>query len=203
MPKVTRAHFDARRRQILDAAFRCFAARGFHATTMQDVAEKAGLSAGALYRYFKGKEALAEALAAEGREQKRGALARLDEEKGAAGLARAVAEMLAFLETPGSRRAAGLDVRLWGEALGQRAIRAIVADGLEALKAPIADFVRRERRAGRIRRDVEPAAVGRVVLAVLAGLELQKAYHPDLDVRAAVDVVTTLLEGLSADGVRT
>jgi len=49
MPKVTVEHIEARRRQIIDSAFDCFAKKGFHQTTMQDVCNAAGLSAGAVY----------------------------------------------------------------------------------------------------------------------------------------------------------
>ena len=58
MPKVTEAHLEARRQQILDAAFACFAGQGFHRTTMQDICREAKLSAGAMYHYFSGKEAI-------------------------------------------------------------------------------------------------------------------------------------------------
>jgi AcrR family transcriptional regulator len=37
MPKVTDAHRQARRQQILRAAFACFGREGFHATTVQDI----------------------------------------------------------------------------------------------------------------------------------------------------------------------
>ena len=43
------------RRDILDAAARAFARRGFHGTTMEVVAQEAGYSVGSLYTYFKGK----------------------------------------------------------------------------------------------------------------------------------------------------
>ena len=56
MPKVTDAHLEARRQQILDAASACFARQGFHQTTMQDICRKAELSPGAVYRYFASKE---------------------------------------------------------------------------------------------------------------------------------------------------
>ncbi len=55
MPRVSDEHLAARRQQILEAAWRCFARHGFHETSMQDVFAEAGLSAGAVYRYFPSK----------------------------------------------------------------------------------------------------------------------------------------------------
>jgi AcrR family transcriptional regulator len=52
----------ARREHILDAALRCFARGGFHATTMQTICREALVSPGALYVYFDSKEALIEGL---------------------------------------------------------------------------------------------------------------------------------------------
>ena len=63
MPRVSDQHLAARRQQILDAAQICFTRTGFHATTMHDVIAEAGLSVGAVYRYFRSKEELVAALA--------------------------------------------------------------------------------------------------------------------------------------------
>lgn len=49
---------DDKRRLILDAALRMFAERGFHGTSVPEVAEAAGVGTGTLYRYFEHKEAL-------------------------------------------------------------------------------------------------------------------------------------------------
>jgi AcrR family transcriptional regulator len=56
MPKVSPEYLEARRNEILDAAFACFRRRGFHQTTMQDIYREAGLSPGAVYHYFRSKE---------------------------------------------------------------------------------------------------------------------------------------------------
>ena len=48
--------------EILDAAARIFAARGYAATTTNHVAEAAGISIGSLYQYFPNKDALVVAL---------------------------------------------------------------------------------------------------------------------------------------------
>ncbi|NPA92059.1 MAG: TetR/AcrR family transcriptional regulator [Chloroflexi bacterium] len=53
---------EARKNQILDAALQVFARRGFHKARMDDIAQEAGLSKGALYWYFRSKDALIESL---------------------------------------------------------------------------------------------------------------------------------------------
>src|SRR5438445_7335577 len=47
-----------KREAILAAALELFAERGFHGTAVPLVAERAGVGAGTLYRYFDNKEAL-------------------------------------------------------------------------------------------------------------------------------------------------
>src|SRR5690348_9357201 len=58
MPRVSPEHQHARRDQILTAAAACFARHGFAVTSMPEIASMAGLSVGALYRYFASKEQL-------------------------------------------------------------------------------------------------------------------------------------------------
>jgi AcrR family transcriptional regulator len=53
---------EARPDEILAAALESFAARGFAATRLEDVAARAGISKGTLYLYFKNKEELFEAV---------------------------------------------------------------------------------------------------------------------------------------------
>ena len=62
MTKVTQAHIDARATAILEAAKRMFVRRGVEAATMQEIASEAGLSAGAIYRYFPSKAHLLRAV---------------------------------------------------------------------------------------------------------------------------------------------
>lgn len=45
-----------KRRQILDAAVRVFATRGYHTSRVGDIAEEAGIAHGLLYHYFSSKE---------------------------------------------------------------------------------------------------------------------------------------------------
>ena len=51
-----------KREAILDAALDLFVERGFHGTAVPQIAERAGVGAGTIYRYFESKEALVNAL---------------------------------------------------------------------------------------------------------------------------------------------
>jgi AcrR family transcriptional regulator len=48
----------ARRNQILEAATKVFAEKGFHAATIKDIATVAGIAHGTIYNYFENKTAL-------------------------------------------------------------------------------------------------------------------------------------------------
>ena len=55
MPKVSEEHRTARRDEIVQAAMRRFAIKGFEATSMADIIAESGLSAGAIYGNFANK----------------------------------------------------------------------------------------------------------------------------------------------------
>ena len=50
--------YESKRTQIRDAAAELFGERGFHGSSINDVAERCGLTKPALYHYFRSKEAL-------------------------------------------------------------------------------------------------------------------------------------------------
>jgi TetR/AcrR family fatty acid metabolism transcriptional regulator len=62
MPRLTRAArqtlTEARRRQILTAAIRVFAQKGYAAATIDDIARAARVAEGTIYNYFRSKEDL-------------------------------------------------------------------------------------------------------------------------------------------------
>ena len=58
----SKAIFEMRRRQILDAAITLFDEQGFSTTKYSDISDKAGISKGLVYRYFNSKEEILLAL---------------------------------------------------------------------------------------------------------------------------------------------
>ena len=60
---------QSRQARIAQAALVCFGRSGFHGASMQDICAEAGMSAGALYRYFPSKAAIIVAIVEAEREQ--------------------------------------------------------------------------------------------------------------------------------------
>lgn len=196
MPRTTQAYDHARRGQILEAAYRCFSERGLHGTTMQAVAAEAGLSVGALYRYFDGKEALFAALAERAGERRSRLFGELEEGHDPGRLARLVAGLMEEMESPEALPSVRLDIRLWAEALDDPALAGAVRSAFESIREPVASHLLQAQRSGEEASRREPEAVGRVVISLLVGLELQRAHDGELDVEAYRETVRTMLSAV-------
>ncbi|MEA4906543.1 MAG: TetR/AcrR family transcriptional regulator [Anaerolineaceae bacterium] len=58
MPRSSRQKSEETRARVVDAAYQLFLEQGYHATSMRDVARRAGLTVGAIYNHFATKEDL-------------------------------------------------------------------------------------------------------------------------------------------------
>jgi AcrR family transcriptional regulator len=62
LPRVVSERSADRRGELLEAAVRVFAAKGFHASRVGDIANEAGVAHGLLYHYFRSKEEVLETI---------------------------------------------------------------------------------------------------------------------------------------------
>ncbi len=184
MPRVSEAHLSARRRNILDAARRCFTRTGFHRTSMQDILAEADISTGALYRYFRGKNEIMMAIAGEVITQVltdvTPSLA-ADPPPAVADLLRAVlTEVERHLGPDGELRIA---VQVWGEAMHDAALAEFVAEAYRRVRAVFVDYAGRARDAGHLPPDSDPDQLGAALFGLVPGYILQRALigDPDLD----------------------
>ena len=74
MGRPLHADGERTRQAILDAALRFFAKKGYFGTSLRDIATAVGVRESALYNYFRGKEALFEALISADQQRKEDAL---------------------------------------------------------------------------------------------------------------------------------
>jgi AcrR family transcriptional regulator len=174
MPRVSDEYLERRRREILDAARRCFARSGFHETSMQDVFRESGLSAGAVYRYFKTKDELVRAISAE----VVGSVAAIIESALAEDPVPGIDEIVGRLaaanqELSGPDGPARVAPSAWAEAVYDPA----VADIVRGLWGTMRDYwimtAQRMRDDGRLPPETDVDAVGAALSTVLPGFLLQ------------------------------
>jgi AcrR family transcriptional regulator len=197
VPKVSEAHLDARRAQIVDAAVTCFAREGFHRATMQDICREAGLSPGAVYRYFAGKDQIIEAIAAERHERELGFM------RGAAEAGEGPEALLAMgraffssLADPDERRRRRLGVQVWAEALRNPAILKLVKRGIDRPLAVMAGMAREAQARGELSGELDPEGLARVLLALFQGFVLQQAWDPRIDVATYLETAETVIDAV-------
>lgn len=194
MPRIGAARAAARRRQIIDAALACFARRGFHKTTMQDVVRQSGLSPGAIYCHFSGKQAIILAVVAERRRRETALLQRAATQQTlAAGLDRLVADFIAALAAPEERAWRRLAVQLWAESLHDRRLLGEVRRGVDIPRRRLAALIDRARATGGAPQGLDPDAAARVLIACYQGLALQLSWEPGIDVAACAAALRGLL----------
>jgi AcrR family transcriptional regulator len=196
MPRVSDAYLERRREQILEAAVRCFARDGFHRATMQDIVREAGLSPGAIYRYYASKEAIIAAIASQRhvseQEMLREATGGSDVRTGLHQLARV---FLGQLSNPREQEWRRVTVQLWGEALRSERVMDMVREGLDGPLEALESWIRRGQREGRVAADLDAAAAARVAAAIFQGLVLQQAWDPEIDIPAHIRAAELLLDG--------
>lgn len=177
MPKVTQAHLDARRQQIVDAARVRFSEQGFARTSMADIVDEAGLSNGAIYRYFAAKEEIVVAVC----EQASGALPD-------ALTADAVAAFLEHLRTLSRKTGhARLVAQIYAEAALSPPLAEVVRGQLLELRTAVAELVPDDH-------PDDPMYVAEAFVAICGGYSEQLTVRGDLDAAPFVAAVMAIVD---------
>jgi AcrR family transcriptional regulator len=194
MPRITDAQRTARRQQIVEAAAACFGRNGFHQTTMRDICEEAGLSPGAVYSYFDGKDDLIATVAAEGRASTRELFDHVRaEHSGLSAVEAAFGYVFQQMNTDAGLRATRLSVRLWGEHLDLDALQNVLDQGYASTAGLVTDLLREARSQGAIDDAVDSKHLARLVVAVYQGLAVQKVHDPEADVSTLFNLFSRMI----------
>jgi AcrR family transcriptional regulator len=200
MARVSQEHLDARRRQILDGAAVCFTRNGFHATSMQDVLKEVDLSAGAVYRYFSGKEELIGAIVTEVLNEVREMF-----EEGARQspppppdvlVGWVLTKMLDKRPGPapgGESILPRLIIQVWAETLRNEHLSTVINEGYAKVRAGWIKVVEAYQDAGMMRDDVPPESVARIMIALAQGYLAQMALFGTVPVSVLQDGLRGLM----------
>ncbi len=189
---------ETRRAQILDAAIRCFADKGYSGTSVDDIATLTGLSKGAIYHHFNSKRgillALFEGWSAD-------LLARWrtigEQSDPLEALGRDTQEVLNLVEDIVPLSRAGLE--FCSQATRDDDLRQRMAAGYADSRRYLTGLIEEARQQGLVR-DISAQPMATVLIAIFEGLFLLKAIDPEgVDIEAAWrEGTSALLRGLTS-----
>ncbi len=196
MPKVTQQYRDARREQILDAARRCFVRKGFHATSMQDLFAEAGLSSGAVYRYFASKDDMIVAIAQENLGDVVAMVHDAVVRGGALSAGQVMAEIFDLIRAKHAANGlGGLAVLVWGEALRDPALAGRFEELLGQMRADLAEVLAARDHGGTLPAGVSSDALAAVLVCTVPGYILQLTLFGEHAVSGVPDAMRALWPG--------
>ncbi len=187
---------------IIQQATLLFAEKGYNATTIDEIAERASVGKGTVYEYFKSKQDLFFAVFDEYMKQ---AFSQMEsrvskfEEKPTEELRRLMSSLVNLAED--ARRLFPLTFEFWSASataeLRER-IGAMFRDCYSMFRTFIAAIIRRGIEQGEFSENAEPEAVGAVLVGAIDGLFLQAWFDPSLDpAKLGAAFMEVLIRGLS------
>lgn len=191
MRKVDPDKYQAKRRQILDAATACFSRKGFHQTSTAEICAEADMSPGNLFHYFASKKAIFAAIV---EEEGRQTLAYFDQIQRAEDL---FAELLGFmdliLELGSDQRYLRLSLEIAAEALRDADIGALAAANDKALQDCLRMLLRNAAVRGQVDPTLPPADGARWIAALIDGIFNRFAVDPGFELHRQRDMLRVLL----------
>lgn len=188
------------RRRVLDAAIACFTRSGFHGTSMHEVCAEAGMSPGALYRYFPSKEAIIIAIVEEERAARASLLERLDAAPSfVEGLA-AMGHALFSGEMP------MVCVELGPEISAEASRNPVLKAKFDEVEAEMTEAIQRAFVAAQARGEIDPALDADAALVMINaigdGLLLRRRLEPELPLAQMMPALGQLIGRMFAPAHR-
>ena len=186
-----------RRLRILEGAERAFVGNGFHATTMQHVADEASMSAGNLYRYFPSKEAIVEGLCELDQVELAHAFAELmADNRPIAEAMRLALRKHVLAKSPEKAR---LLVEIWAEA-GRNPRVAQLTRAIDAeVRTRVEGLIDAAKLAGAASPGLDSSFGARFFVTFVAGLfkrmAIERDFDPEAETPMAIGVLKALLAG--------
>lgn len=200
VPRISPAHEQQVRQRIIDAAVEVFGEKGFHRATIADVVRRSGLSVGAIYTHFSGKDALflhsCDLISGQGLDELAMRLAPLTTT--AAKLTAAVAYYVETIDDfEGAPGQVGL-VRAWAEASESAEVREMLVRRREQLVGAALMLLHEGVARGELPGWLDVEAFARGFIGMLDGQLLQRleagdGYRPEEALRRATAVLDVLL----------
>jgi AcrR family transcriptional regulator len=200
MPRISEERREARREQVLEAARACLQEHGLEAVSMEMIIARSGLSTGAVYGYFKGKDELINAVVTEGTAAMGRRLVPILRDPEPPPLPELVDRLLGTIAEFGQDKRDGIDRLLislhgWSHSQSNPELRELTRVAYRRQRELFADVVRRWQAAGTFDPGADPDGMAELLQTIILGFVAQRALAGDADVQAHVGALEVLAAG--------
>ena len=207
MPRITDERREARREQVLEAARACLEEHGLEAVSMEMIIARSGLSTGAVYGYFKGKEQIINAAVIEGTAEMAKELAPVFTIPEPPPFPEFVEQLLRALSQASAGTKKGEIDRLavsihgWSHSQSDPELKVATRASYSGLRRTFLDAVRRGQAAGTFDATADPEGMAELLTSITLGFVAQRALAGSADVTAHVAALKALTNRSAVDRI--
>ncbi len=200
MPRISDERREARREQVLEAARACLQEHGLEAVSMEMIIARSGLSTGAVYGYFKGKDQIINAVVTEGMAAMAEDLAPILNNPKPPPFPEFVEQVLRTVVNFGRHKKGDVDRLLvtlhgWSHSQSDHELEKATRVSYGGLRKMFAEVVRRWQSAGTFDAAADPKGVAELMTSITLGFVAQRALAASADVSAHVAALEALTKG--------
>jgi TetR/AcrR family transcriptional regulator, transcriptional repressor of aconitase len=197
VPRISDERREARREQILEAARACLQEHGLEAVSMEMIIARSGLSTGAVYGYFKGKDEIINAVVTDGTAAMAEDLAPVLTNPEPPPLPEFVEQVLRTAVGFGRHKQGDIDRLLislqgWSHSQSDPGLRAVTRASYSGLRKLFAHAVRRGQAAGTFDLAADPEGTAELLTSITLGFVAQRALAGSADISAHVAALKVL-----------
>ena len=204
MPRITDQQREARREQVLEAARACLQEHGLEAVSMEMIIARSGLSTGAVYNHFKGKDQIISAMVTEGTAAMAEQLEPVLTDPQPPPLPDFVDQLLRAVVGFDRQKNDDIDRLLvsihgWSHSQSDPELKATTRTSYSGLRKGLTDVVRRWQAAETFDPAADPKAVAELLTSIILGFVAQRALAGSADIKAHVTALDSLSHWPSPD----
>lgn len=185
---------DQQTQRILDAATACFVRHGFHGASMQQICAEAGMSPGALYRYFSSKEAIVDAIAEADRREDAKLFAVIFSNPDV--IEGVVNGAMAHIRHMHESETAPLFAEIYAESMRNPSVESCCRKNMEQVMAMLGKYLGAAQARGEIDPVVEPAVLLPSLMAIVHGIALNDLPSQGVPLERLEVVLRAAAEGM-------
>jgi AcrR family transcriptional regulator len=196
MPRITEQRREARREQVLEAARACLQEHGLEAVSMEMIIARSGLSTGAVYGYFKGKDEIINAAITDGTAKLAEGLVPVLTNPEPPPLPELTGQVLRAITDFGSHEGdidrLLVSIHGWSHSQSDPELKEATRAAHRRLRNGFANTVRRWQAAGTFDSGADPDEVAELLTSICLGFIAQRVLAGSADVQAHVDALKVL-----------